>query len=102
MLHIFTGVMDGLVVYPERMKLNLERTQGLVFSQKVLLALIESGMSREGAYKIVQRHSMAAWDQQTPFRALLETDPEVTTRLDRKALDKVFDYGPYLMHIDSS
>ena len=102
MLHIFTGVMDGLVVYPERMTFNLERTQGLVFSQKVLLALIESGMSREDAYKIVQRHSMAAWDQQTPFRGLLESDPEVTTRLDKAVLDKVFDYRAYLVHIDSS
>jgi adenylosuccinate lyase len=102
MLHIFTGVMDGLVVYPERMKFNLERTQGLVFSQKVLLALIESGLSREGAYKIVQKHSMSAWEQQTPFRGLLETDPEVTDRLDRAKLDEVFDYQPYLQHIDSS
>lgn len=102
MLHIFTGVMDGLVVYPKRMQQNLERTQGLVFSQKVLLALIESGMSREGAYKIVQRNSMTAWDEQTPLRGLLEADPEVTERLDKQVLDTVFDYRAYLVHVDAS
>ncbi|RLT26347.1 MAG: adenylosuccinate lyase [Chloroflexi bacterium] len=102
MLHIFTGVMDGLVVYPQRMQQNLERTQGLVFSQKVLLALIETGMSREAAYKIVQRNSMTAWDAQTPLRGLLEADPEVTGRLDQAALDKVFDYRAYLVHVDAS
>jgi adenylosuccinate lyase len=68
----------------------------------VLLALIESGLSREAAYKIVQRHSMAAWELQTPFRGLLETDSEVTDRLDKSKLDEVFDYQPYLKHIDSS
>jgi len=102
MLHIFTGVMDGLVVYPKRMQQNLERTQGLVFSQKVLLALIESGMSREGAYKIVQRNSMTAWDEQTSLRGLLEADPEVTERLDKAALDTIFDYRAYLVHVDAS
>jgi adenylosuccinate lyase len=102
MLHIFTGVMDGLVVYSERMRANLERTQGLVFSQKVLLALIEAGMTREAAYKIVQRHSMVAWEQQTPLRGLLEADTEVTSRLDGKRLDAVFDYRAYLTHVDES
>ncbi len=102
MLHIFTGVMDGLVVYEGRMRANLQRTQGLVFSQKVLLALIEAGMTREAAYKIVQRHSMTAWDEQTPLRALLEADPEVTSRLDPARLDAVFDYGAYLTHVDES
>ncbi|MFN8584973.1 MAG: adenylosuccinate lyase [Dehalococcoidia bacterium] len=102
MLHIFTGVMDGLVVYPQRMRANLERTQGLVFSQKVLLALIETGLTREAAYKIVQRHSMTAWEQQTPLRGLLERDPEVTERLDAARLDAVFDYGAYLVHVDES
>jgi adenylosuccinate lyase len=102
MLHIFTGVMDGLVVYPQRMQQNLERTQGLVFSQKVLLALIDSGLSREDAYKIVQRNSMQAWDNQTPLRGLLEADPEVTERLGANDLDKVFDYRAYLVHVDAS
>ena len=102
MLHIFTGVMDGLVVYPKRMQQNLDRTQGLVFSQKVLLALIDSGMSREGAYKIVQRNSMRAWDEQTPLRGLLEADAEVTERLTGADLDRIFDARAYLVHVDSS
>ena len=102
MLHIFSGVMEGLVVYPQRMQRNLERTQGLVFSQKVMLALIESGLSRDAAYRIVQRHSMVAWEDETPFRALLEGDAEVTQRLDGAQLDAIFDYRAYLEHVDQS
>ena len=102
MLHIFSGVMEGLVVYPERMQRNLERTQGLVFSQKVMLALIESGLSREDAYRIVQRHSTVAWEDETPFRALLDGDAEVTQRLDAAQLDAIFDYRAYLEHVDQS
>ncbi|HJM75034.1 MAG TPA: adenylosuccinate lyase [Dehalococcoidia bacterium] len=102
MLHIFSGVMEGLVVYPERMQRNLERTLGLVFSQKVMLALIESGLSREGAYAIVQRHSMVSWEQETPFRGLLDGDSDVTERLSMEQLDAIFDYNAYLIHIDES
>ncbi|MBM4415171.1 MAG: adenylosuccinate lyase [Chloroflexi bacterium] len=102
MLHIFTGVMDGLVVYPQRMRANLERTQGLVFSQKVLLALIERGLGREAAYRIVQRHALEAWERGTPFRALLEGDTEVCAHLETAALDAIFDYAPYLAHVDTS
>ena len=102
MLHIFCGVMESLVVYPQRMQRNLERTQGLVFSQKVMLALIDSGLSREDAYRIVQRHSMVAWEDETPFRALLEGDAEVAQRLDAAKLDAIFDYRAYLAHVDQS
>ena len=102
MLHIFSGVMEGLVVYPQRMRRNLELTQGLVFSQKVMLALIESGLSREGAYAIVQRHSMVSWEQERPFRALLDGDSDVTERLGKEQLDAIFDYNAYLEHIDES
>ncbi len=102
MLHIFSGVMEGLVVYPQRMRRNLELTQGLVFSQKVMLALIESGLSREGAYAIVQRHSMVSWEQERPFRALLDGDSDVTERLSKEQLDAIFDYNAYLEHIDES
>ena len=100
MLHIFGGVMEGLVVHPERMRRNLEQTQGLVFSQKVMLALIECGLSREDAYAVVQRHSTTAWEQETPLRELLDGDPEVAGRLDRARLDAIFDYGSYLAHVD--
>ena len=102
MLHIFSGVMEGLIVYPQRMQRNLERTQGLVFSQKVMLALIECGLSREQAYGIVQRHSLVAWEQETPLRELLEGDPEVAARLDGQRLDAIFDYRAYLEHVDES
>ena len=102
MLHIFTGVIEGLVVHPDRMQRNLEQTQGLIFSQKVLLALIDAGLIREQAYAIVQRHSTVAWQQERPFRGLLEGDPEVTARLDRAKLDAVFDARAYLEHVDES
>jgi adenylosuccinate lyase len=102
MLHIFTGVMAGLVVYPEHMRRNLEKTQGLVYSSKVLLALIEAGLKREDAYKIVQRHSMVAWEQERPLRDLLAADPEVRKHLDGAALDALFDHRAFLTHVDES
>ena len=85
MLDVFTDIMRGLNVYPERMRENLELTQGLVFSQRVLLALIETGLSRQDAYAIVQRNAMRAWKQRTPFRGLLDADADVTSRLDARA-----------------
>lgn len=102
MLDMFTGIMRGLNVYADRMRENLELTQGLVFSQRVMLALIETGLSRQEAYKIVQRNAMAAWNQRTPFRGLLEADPELTTRIDGTKLDEIFDYGVYTKHVDDS
>jgi adenylosuccinate lyase len=102
MLDMFTGIMRGLNVYPDRMRENLELTQGLVFSQRVLLALIETGLSRQDAYAIVQRNSMAAWKQRTPFRGLLDADADVTSRLDASKLDEIFDYGVYTRHVDDS
>jgi adenylosuccinate lyase len=102
MLDMFTGIMRGLNVYPERMRENLEITQGLVFSQRVMLALIETGLSRQDAYKIVQRNAMTAWKQRTPFRGLLEADPDLTARLDKAKLDEIFDYGVYTKHVDDS
>ncbi len=102
MLSIFTGVVRGLIVYPENMRRNLELTQGLVFSQKVLLALIETGMAREEAYKIVQRNAMRAWKDRTPFRGLLEADADLTSRLGAAELDEIFDYGDYTRYVDDS
>src|SRR3990167_2314490 len=86
MLHIFTGVMDRLTVFPEHMRENLDRSYGLVFSQRVLLALIETGLSRQDAYAIVQRNAMTAWRQRTPFLDLLLADAEVTGRLQESEL----------------
>jgi adenylosuccinate lyase len=78
-------------------------TQGLVFSQRVLLALIEQGgMERQDAYKIVQRNSMRAWRERTPFLDLLSGDAEVTSRLPRPRLEALFDYGYYTRHVDET
>ena len=102
MLSLFSEVMRGLRVYPENMQRNLELTQGLVFSQRVLLALIEAGMSREDAYKMVQSNAMRAWKERVPFRSLLEEDADVASRLNQAALDEIFDYGYYSRHVDDS
>jgi adenylosuccinate lyase len=101
-LSLFTGIVRGLQVYPENMRRNLELTQGLVFSQRVLLALIDTGLSRQDAYGIVQGHAMRAWKERAPFRALLESDANVTSRLDAAKLDEIFDYGVYTQHVDDS
>ncbi|MPZ99052.1 MAG: adenylosuccinate lyase [Dehalococcoidia bacterium] len=102
MLHIFTGVMAGLRVYPDRMRRNLEATQGLVYSSKVLNALIEAGLKREAAYEIVKRNSMRAWHDEVPLRDLLDADPEVRERLDAADLDAIFDPQAFLQHTDES
>lgn len=100
MLDRFTRVMRGLMVYPENMKANLEKTLGLVFSQRVLLALVEKGLLREEAYKIVQQTAMEAWRQKKPFRELLSGSPQVKHYLSDAELDDLFDYGYHLKHVD--
>jgi adenylosuccinate lyase len=102
MLYLFTGIMEGLLVYPERMRENMELTHGLEFSQRVLLALVEAGLSRQDAYAIVQRNSMRAWRERTTFHDLLAADPEVTAHLDEGRLRALFDYGYYLKYVDTS
>jgi len=102
MLDMFTWIMDGLQVYPKRMRENLEMTQGVIFSQRVMLALIEKGLSRQEAYAIVQRNAMQAWEERRPFRQLLDAEPDVTSRLSPAELDEIFDYGYYLRHVDTS
>lgn len=102
MLAIFTGVMDRLTVFPEHMRENLDRSYGLVFSQRVLLALIETGMSRQDAYVIVQRNAMKAWNGRQPFKGLLLADPELTSRLSEAELDALFDYNFYLSNIGAT
>jgi adenylosuccinate lyase len=101
-LDLFTGVLRGLRVYPERMRQNLELTGGLVFSQRVLLALVERGMGREEAYELVQRHATASWDKGGDFRALLRSDPAVAARLKPAELESLFDYGYYLRYVDET
>ncbi|HVE93583.1 MAG TPA: adenylosuccinate lyase [Acidimicrobiales bacterium] len=90
------ALIDGLVVDAERMVENLEASFGLVFSQPVLLALVAGGMTRDDAYRIVQRNAMAAWEQRKPFRALLDADPDVT--ISPEELDAAFDLARSLRH----
>jgi adenylosuccinate lyase len=101
MLHRFAGLVDGLRVYPERMMENLNATQGLVFSQPVLLALIESGMERQAAYVVVQRNAMKVWDEHAHFKTLLLADPEVQARVPRERLEQAFDLHHELRHVDA-
>src|SRR6187455_3806712 len=98
MLDRFTWLVDGLVVDPDRMRANLDSSRGLVFSQRVLLSLVESGLSRDEAYRLVQRNALRAWDEGLDLRALLEQDPELT--LPPEALDAAFDLDDALKHLD--
>ena len=100
MLNIFIYVMRDLRVYPQRMKENIELSYGLVFSQRVMLAFIEKGLSREQGYKIVQRNSMQSWKNRVSFLGQLKNDPEVTQHLSPSELEGIFDYDFYLKHID--
>ena len=100
-LNIFTGVMQGLQVYPENMKRNLELTQGLVFSQNVMLALVGKGLSRQEAYKLTQRNAMHSWKTRTPFLKLLKADSEVRAHLNSKELTSIFAYSHFIRHVDT-
>jgi adenylosuccinate lyase len=101
MLHRMTGIVEGLQVYPERMKENMERSYGLMYSQRVLLKLADTGLPRQQAYEIVQRNAMRAWRERTAFRALLEADPEVTARLQPADLAACFEPAWYLRNVDA-
>jgi adenylosuccinate lyase len=101
-LDMMTFVMRGLLVYPERMRENMELSYGLPFSQRVLLALIEKGMNRQEAYKIVQRNAMVSWKERRPFRQTLDADADVTRRIAALDLDALFDYAYYTKHVDDS
>jgi len=101
-LDLFTYVMRGLQVYPERMRENLELTQGLVFSSRLLVALVNKGLSREKAYRLVQKHSMRAWKERCPLRGLLEADAEASQLLPAAELDAIFDYSVYTRHVGHS
>jgi len=102
MLDMFTSIMRGLQVYPERMRENIERTQGVIVSQRVLLALIDKGLRRQKAYELVQRNAMRAWKERRSFRELLEADPEVSGCLPPAELDELFDYTYFTRHVDAS
>ena len=105
MLTCLIRIVDGLILYPARMKANLDLTRGLIYSSKVLLALVDTGISREDAYKIVQRNSMAVWDDVhaavdgPDLRARLEADPECTVPAEK--LDEIFDPWDFLTRRDA-
>jgi len=96
-----TGVVDGLVVYPERMRQNLEATGGLVYSQQVLLALTSAGAARDDAYRMVQRNAMRAWSGEGSFRDLLLADAEVTARVPADEISDLFRLEHHLAHVDT-
>ena len=96
-----TGLIDRLVVYPERMRENLESLGGLVDSQRVLLALTQAGMSREDAYSAVQKNAMAAWDGKGRFSDLLKQDSAITRLLEPQTIDGLFDTAYHLKHVDA-
>jgi len=100
-LHLLIYVITDLNVYPEKMKSNVELTRGLVFSQRVLLALIEKGKSRQDAYKLVQRNSLKSWKEGDDFLDLLEADDDITSVLPKQEIKKLFDYNYFLREIDT-
>jgi adenylosuccinate lyase len=100
MLDRFAWLAEGLVVDVDRMRRNLDASHGLVFSQRVLLALVASGLSRDEAYRLVQRSALAAWEKERDFRELLAADPEVGAALDAEALAEAFDLADALRHVD--
>jgi adenylosuccinate lyase len=101
MLDLSARIIEELIVYPDAIAANLARTGGLVYSQRVLLALVERGLSREQAYALVQRHAMAAWGGKGSFRELLLADPEVTAQLKPADFDRLFDPNYFTRHVDA-
>ncbi|WP_131195855.1 adenylosuccinate lyase [Lichenihabitans psoromatis] len=96
-----TNVIDSLVIYPENMQKNLDRLGGLVHSQRVLLALTQAGVSREDAYRLVQRNAMPVWRGEGDFLTLLKNDPEVAKALTSEVIESLFDLGYHTKHVDT-
>ena len=101
MLSLFIPIIRDLSVYTDNMRRNLELTRGLVFSQRVLLALINKGLNREEAYKLVQKNAMKAWQGKESFLNLLEADKQILAHLSKSELESLFDYNYYLKYVDT-
>ncbi|QED46447.1 adenylosuccinate lyase [Cytobacillus dafuensis] len=101
MLNRFGNIVKNLTVFPENMKRNMDRTLGLIYSQRVLLALIDKGLPREEAYDTVQPRAMEAWEKQVPFRSLIEQDEKITSNLSLAEIDDCFDYNYHIKHVDT-
>ncbi|NWF93691.1 MAG: adenylosuccinate lyase [Syntrophaceae bacterium] len=100
MLNRFSSIMEGLIVYPENMKANLEKTGGLIFSESVLLLLTRKGLSREEAYGVVQRNAMRVWERGEDFKTLLSQDEAIRRLVRPEELDASFDVRSHLKHVD--
>jgi len=100
MLHKFKGVIEELVVNEDNMKLNLEKTLGLTFSQRLMLALVEKGLRREEAYELAQRNAMTAWEEKKEYKKLIAADQEISKYLSSEELEQIFDWQVYLENID--
>ena len=94
----FAWLVEGLVVWPERMRANLDLSHGLYASQRLLLALVESGLLRTDAYRLVQLHAMRAWDEELDFESLVRADESIASRVE---LDRVFGLDAYTAHVDT-
>ncbi|GEA94752.1 adenylosuccinate lyase [Weissella viridescens] len=100
MIHRLTGILENLQVFPETMKQNMTRTYGLIYSQRLLLKLVDSGLSREEAYDTVQPLTARSWDEQIQFRDLVDADPTINAQLSKQEIDDAFDYHWHLKHVD--
>jgi adenylosuccinate lyase len=100
MLDRFAWLVDGLLVDRDRMRRNLDASRGLAFSQRVLLALVAAGLTRDEAYRLVQRHALAAWDEERDFRELVAADPQIADHVGAEALAEAFDLDDALAHVD--
>jgi len=101
MLNRFSNIVKNLTVYPENMKRNMDRTLGLIYSQRVLLALIDKGLTREEAYDTVQPRAMESWEKQVPFRELVDADEVISSKLTKEEIDDCFDYHFHIKHVDT-
>jgi adenylosuccinate lyase len=101
MLNRFMNIVKNLTVFPENMKRNMERTFGLIYSQRVMLKLIDKGLTREAAYDTVQPRAMQAWNEQRSFRDIIESDEKVTSMLSPEEIDDCFNYNWHLKHVDT-
>ena len=100
MLNRFGNIIKNLTVFPENMKRNMDSTLGLIYSQRVLLALIDKGLAREEAYDTVQPCAMEAWENQIAFRGVVEQNEKITSHLSKEELDDCFDYNYHIQHVD--
>ncbi len=101
MLNRFSNIVKNLTVFPENMKRNMDRTLGLIYSQRVLLALIDKGLTREEAYDTVQPRAMKSWEKQVPFRELVDSDAVISSKLTKEEIDDCFDYHFHIKHVDT-